>query len=305
MAKALWPWRVLRPVLLAGAAALTWMALSTSAATADSSVDPGSLLGAVTSSVSSLSSESSPAPLASSPSKAASPRTPSLGLLQPLVGSLAGASDQFGAALPVVNHVVPAGTVTAVSAPVAAAADDAAAVLVDSVAPRLAEAIPVLEPVLQPVADLVNGAPPLQVSSPELPVAATDASGDAVSRDPGTAGGQPSAALADQDGSFLNTAGGALGWAVASELASTGIPLASVGTRSAPPDIPWTDDPSPAPAGPSSGPGSGSSQSGSPGFAAWLGTVGLHLPRPGVFPVSGFPQHAPSPVSFDPGSSPD
>ena len=296
MTKALWPWRVLRPVLLAGAATLTWMTLATSAATADSSTDSGSLLGVVTSSVSSLSSGSAPAPVATSP-----------GLPQPLVGSLAGASDQFVAALPVVDHVLPAGTVTTVAAPVAAALDDAAAGLVDTVAPPLAEAFPILEPLLQPVADLVNGATPLRVSSPEPPVAATDASADAVSGDRGIAGGLPTAQLADQDGSFLTTVGSTVGWTLASELASTGTPLASAGMQSVSPDVPWTDDPSPAPApaGPSSGPGSGSSQSGSPGFPVWLSTFGLYLPLPGVFPISGSPEHAPSPVSFDPGSSPD
>ncbi|WP_307077381.1 hypothetical protein [Arthrobacter pascens] len=269
------------------------MTLSTSVATADS----GSLLGGVvTSSVSSLSSAPAPTPVAPSP-----------GLLQPLAGSLAGGSDQFVAALPVVNRVVPAGTVTAVSAPVAAAADDAGAGLVDTVSPPLADAFPVLEPVLQPVADLVNGDTPLPVSWPEPPVAATDASAEAVSGDPGTAGGLPPMPLADQDGSFLKTVAGTVGWTVSSELASTGTPSASAGMQSASPDIPWTDDPSPAPApaGPSSGPGSGSSQSGSPGFVAWLDTNGLYLPLPGVFPISGSAEHAPSPVSFDPGSSPD
>lgn len=290
MAKALWPRRVLRPVLLAGAATLTWMTLSASAATADSSTDSGSLLGTVTSSVSSLSSGTATVPV-----------SPTSGLLQPPASS-----DQSFAALPAVNHVVPDGTVSTIATPVVAMAEDAAADLMDTVAPPLADALPALVSVLQPVADLVNS-PGLPVSSLELPAVAIDASADAVSGDRGTGGALPAVALADEGGRFLTTVGGTFGWTAAPQLASTGTPLAIAGLQSASPDIPWTDDPwpAPAPAGPSTGPGSGSVQSGSAGFAAWLDTVNLHLPRPGVFPVSGSPEHAPSLVSFDPGSSPD
>lgn len=287
MAKALWPWRVLRLVLLAGAATLTWMTLSTSAATADASTDSGSLLGTETASVSSLSSGTAPAPVAPTP-----------GLRHPTVGS-----DQSVAALPAVNHVEPAGTVSTISTPLVATVENAAAGLMNTVAPPLADA---LESVLRPVADLVNSPRP-PVSSLELPAVAIDASADAVSGNRGTTGSLPAVALADEGGSFLTAVGGTFGWTAAPQLASTGTPLAIAGLQSASPDIPWTDDPwpAPAPAGPSTGPGSGSVQSGSAGFAAWLDTVNLHVPRPGVFPVSGSPEHAPSPVSFDPGSSPD
>jgi hypothetical protein len=56
---------------------------------------------------------------------------------------------------------------------------------------------------------------------------------------------------------------------------------------------------------PVSGSGSGQSSGGSPTPAAWLSNNFEYLPLPGSVPVSGLIQHAPAPVSFDPGSSPD
>jgi len=166
MAKARSPWRALRPFLLAGAVTATWLALSASAATADSSHDSGSLLGGVTSTVSSPA-----APLIGgvAPILDAAPSAPSAtGVLQPVVGSVASTADHLIAAVPVVNSVVPAGTVTSVAVPVAAVVDMAAGGLLETVTPPLVEAVPVLEPVLQPVVHLVDATvPPLPLALPE------------------------------------------------------------------------------------------------------------------------------------------
>ncbi|UZX02296.1 hypothetical protein F8G81_06435 [Arthrobacter sp. CDRTa11] len=319
MAKALSPWRVLRPVLLAGAATLTWLTFSTSAASADSSTESGSLLGGLTSSVSSISAPLtgtvSPAAVpAPEPAPAPAPASP--GLLQPGIGSVAGAADQLVAAVPVVSALVPAGTVSTVSAPVAVVADEAAAGLVNAVAPPLSEAVPVLEPVLQPVVDVVIGVSPLPVSLPVLEVPAIGPLAGSDVPAGGLADGDVSAAiaasLAVEGPDDLVNAGGAALAPSALSLALAGMSSASTaapGVQSSQPDVPGTGDPSPlsalAPAGPSSGAGSGSSAAGSSGSAALVDSFGLYLPLGGAYPISGFSEHAPSPVSFDPGSSPD
>jgi hypothetical protein len=306
MAQARSPWRLLRPVLLAGAATLTWLTLSTSAATADSSADSGALLGGVTSSVSSLSSPltgtiAPPTP-APAPAPAPAPVAPSTGLLQPVVGSLAGTADLLVTEAPVLDYVVPAGTVSAVTAPFAAAADDAAARLVNTVAPPLTEAVPVLETLLEPVTGLVDGV----ASLPELPLGVTVSSPvEALSADSVTTYVSVTSQLdsAPTDGGTVPT--------VATQPAGSGtsapIALASAGTHPDGPGAPLTLDPSaiPSPLGPTSGAGSGAPSSGSNASAAWVDSFGFYLPLPGGFRISGPSEHAPSPVSFDPGSSPD
>jgi hypothetical protein len=240
----------------------------------------------------------------------ASPASTPSGLLQPVAGTLAGTADQLVAAVPVVNTVVPTGTVSAVAVPVAVVADDAATGVVESVAPPLVDAVPVLEPVVQPVSDLVTGALPLPVTLPtvqdggSIPSVLTESptpvqvSADDIAR--ATAARQPLGVAGD------NAAGlTALPAALAGTSASPAGPTAAL--RSADPALPNADDPSPYAAlgSPSSGAGSGASPTGASGAAAWLNDFDLELLLPENFPVSGSSEHAPSPVSFDPGSSPD
>jgi hypothetical protein len=303
MAQARSPWRLLRPVLLAGAATLTWLTLSTSAAMADSSADSGALLGGVTSSVSSLSSALTET--AAPPAPAPAPVAPSTGLLQPVVGSLAGTADLLVTEAPVLDYVVPAGTVSAATAPVAAVADDATAGLVNTVAPPLAEAVPVLETLLEPVTDLVDGV----ASLPELPLGVTVSSPvEAPSADSVIAPLSVTSQLhsAPTDGGTVLAGGPTMAPPAASGTAAP-IALAAAGTHPDGPGAPLTLDPSaiPSPLGPTSGAGSGAPSPGSNGSAAWLDTFGFYLPLPGAFRISGPSEHAPSPVSFDPGSSPD
>lgn len=309
MARGLSPWRALRPVLLAGAATLTWLTLSTTAATADSP-DSGSLLGGVTSSVSSLA-----APLASTlPSlpEVATPApqpVPSPGLLRPVAGTLTGATDQLVTAVPVVNEVVPAGTVSTVVVPVAVVADDAAAGLVETVAPPLVDAVPVLEPLVQPVSDLVTGAVPLPVTLPSVPDSGSVTTDSASILNEGDSLADP-AASGNFSGIILEQLAGAASTAgfPASPVAALARTSSSPGaptTAASEPELPLAGSPSPAPSGPSSGAGSGAPPSGPSGSAAWLNDLDLEFLLPGPFPVSGSSEHAPSPVSFDPGSSPD
>lgn len=309
MAKVRSPWRVLRPLLLAGALTVAWLTLSSSAATADSSKDPGSFLGGVKSSVSSLS-----APLTGAVTQLAefhAPAAPAAlpaGILQPAVGNLSHTADQLIAAVPVVNGVVPSGTVSTVTAPVTAIADGAVAGLVDAAVPPLVDAVPALEPVMQPVADLVTGATPL---TPVVTGVLNDSHAFLSAPAPETAGPassseEPARALENSE-ALSGTVAGSSG----ADL--TGVPLAAGSPGvSAPPAAPADSDaegpvpsPVPAPAGPGTGSGSGASPSGPSGAAAWLNAVELGIPLSGTFPINGALAHAPSPVSFDPGSSPD
>ena len=302
MAKSRSPWRVLRLFLLAGAAALAWLAFSTSAATADSASD--SLLGSTTTSVSSLTASVNapvPEPIDAIPS----PDAPSPSLLQPMAGSIASAGGQLAAGLPVADQLVPTGTVSTVSDPIAATADDAAVALVDGVAPSLVEAVPVLDPVLQPVTDLVDGA--LQPLT--LPNVGVEGLNPTVE----IAGQAAASAIANQGAEFVGSSdvppAGASAVKQDRAAASFADSLINTGSQSAWAEAPVTVDhspvPAPAPPDPSSAPGVGASPTGSPGSAAWLDPFGLHLPPAGVVPVSGVTLHSPAPVSFDPCSSPD
>ncbi|MDI3193539.1 hypothetical protein QK290_03520 [Pseudarthrobacter sp. AL07] len=299
MANVLSPWRALRPLLLAGAVTAAWLTLSVSAATADSSEDSGSVLGGLNSAVSTLTAPLTGAvsPILEAPSPSPSPT----GLLQPVAGT----ADQLIAAVPVVNGVVPAGTATAVAVPIAALVDAAADDLVETVAPPHTDAATVLEPVLKPVVDLVDATvPSTPVALPGvLPLEEIAVAGEisAVTDAAAAAAGHVTPDATNSPGSAANL------------LAVTGtssLPVpASADMHSVPAESPWTTDPStpaaPAPAGPVSGAGSGASPSGASGSAASLDEASFNVPLLGVFPISGSPDHAPSPVSFDPGSSPD
>ncbi|MDT0169661.1 hypothetical protein [Pseudarthrobacter sp. BRE9] len=320
MARLSSPWRAMRPALLAGAAAITWLTLSSTAASADSGPDSSSLLGSVTSSVSSLSNTVAPAPPASPAGAAAGP-----GLVQPVVTQVSGLADNIISAVPVVDQVVPSGTISVVAAPLAAVADGVTAGVAQVVAAPAAEAVPVLEPVLQPVADLLTGTVPLPLPLPASPV-------DGVPADlpagviPDSAAAQPAAVevlpdapkmAPEQDLATGSSPAGPLAGsnsesetAGAVFLADTSGPRTAVSVPADPAyDQPLPVDPSPlpvqAPAAPASGAGSGGSSGGPSGAAAWLSPFGFGFERPGAVLAGEASEHAPAPVSFDPGSSPD
>ena len=312
MANAVSPWRALRPVLLAGAATLTWLTFSSPAASADALSDTSSLLGGVTSSVSSVTDK-----LAGPASAVPAPPPPaaSAGLLQPVVGQVSGIADNIVSVVPVVNQVVPAGTVTAVTAPIAYVADGATAAAVEAVVPPVAGSLPALEPVLQPVSDLVTGTVPLPVELPELPVRAVDEEVPAAAAVvPTEASAAVEPALADtpapSDSSSIAAPNTDTFPDSAGALPGTSGPLWAITSPSDFSDEqPGTADPSPAPAqapaAPGSGAGSGAASAGSPGSAAFLSPFDFNLPLSGAVCAGEFPEHAPAPVSLDPGSSPD
>lgn len=313
-------WRAVRPALLAGAAAITWLTLSSTAASADSGPDSSSLPGSVTSSVSSLSNTVAPAPPASPAGAAANP-----GLVQPVITQVSGLADNIISAAPGVDQVVPSGTISVVAAPLAAVADGATAGVAQVVAAPAAEAVPVLEPVLQPVADLLTGTAPLP-----LPLPAPPANGVPVDLPagviPDSAAAHPAAVEALPDVPEMATeqdlaAGSSPARPLAqsnveSETASAAFLADTSGPRTAvsvPADQayeqPLPVDPAPlpaqAPASPASGAGSCGSSGGPSGATAWLSPFGFGFERPGAVLAGEASEHVPAPVSFDPGSSPD
>ncbi|WP_081459824.1 hypothetical protein [Pseudarthrobacter phenanthrenivorans] len=307
------PWRALRPVFLAGAATITWLTLSSTAASADALPDTASLLGGVTTSVSSVTeklpvSESAAPAIAEAAAPAQSP-----GLLQPIVGEVSATADSIVTAVPLVTQVVPADTVSAISVPVAGVVDAAAAEVVETVVPPVAEALPVLNRVLEPVAGLVAGAPALPVPLPESPAAALLGEGSASAANSPVDGVRASALPVAETGSIAEVEADAQADAPSESVSRRPAPspVASDATVSMPlatRSEPGTRSPSPIPAQapPATGSGAGGSGSASSsGSAAWLNPFGFDLPMTGALSVGERSAHAPAPVSFDPGSSPD
>lgn len=323
MARSRSPWRALRPVLLAGAATLTWLTFSSTAASADTLSETSSLLGGVTSSVSAVSEKL----VSSAPGTPSTPPgTNSAGLLQPVVATVSDLADNIVASVPVVHHVVPAGTVAAVTAPVAQIADGATSAVVEAVVPPVTEAVPVLEPVLDPVTDLVTGASPLPVPVPSLPGPARDESTPtAPDFDPAEQATATDTGILLETGQSAASSGFSTGGSaveddpVPSATPASGVdgsgnsafPWAGSLTPSSMGDSPGSIDPSPGPglvhgAPGVSGAGSGaSSAAGASGSAAWLNSFDFYLPLTGASRVGEYSMHVPAPVSFDPGSSPD
>ncbi|WP_235013141.1 hypothetical protein [Arthrobacter sp. SLBN-100] len=224
-----------------------------------------------------------------------------------------GIADTIVSVVPVVNQVVPGDTITAVAAPIAYVADGATAAVVEAVVPPVAESLPVLEPVLQPVSDVVTGRAPLPVELPELPLAAVDeevpAAAAAVPTGASAAVESALANIPEPSESFFAAAPDTATFPDgAAALAGTSAALwAATSASGLGNEQPSTADPSPAhaPAVPGSGTGSGAASGGSPGSAAFLSSFSFDLPLSGAVCAGESPEHAPAPVSFDPGSSPD
>ena len=244
--------------------------------------------------------------------------------MQPVVTPVSGLADNLIAAVPVVDQVVPAGTVSAVSAPVVELADSVTTSVAQVVVAPAADALPVLEPVLQPVSDLLTGTAPLPLPLPDPPVGAVpvDLPAGVI---PDSAAAQSAAvetlpeasetaAEADVDAGSPDSGqvtGGNPGSEASgvSVLAGTSGPRTAVSVPAAPDyEEPLPVDQAPLPAqvpSPASGAGSGGSSGSPSGAAAWLSPFGFGFERPGAVPAIEASEHAPAPVSFDPGSSPD
>jgi hypothetical protein len=302
------PWRALRPLLLAGAAATAWLALSAPAAGADSATDSGSLLGGISSSVASIAgTAATQAPAVAAPP--AQPVTPEPGdLHQPLTGATTGTVYYLIEPVPVVNQIVPASTVGTVTAPVVTAADTVAEAA-HTVLPAASDALPVLDPILEPVKELTSGIDSLPLAESEavatglavVPDISTFDGGFGTDVEPALGG--PFTASPDSSGLsvMLESAASFPAARPGSAPSST----APAGSPESPGNGEAAPDPHELPAAPGSGSGTSQSSGASPGGSAWLSTFHVNVPLTGLFPVSGPLQNSPAPVSFDPGSSPD
>ncbi|MBT2595642.1 hypothetical protein [Arthrobacter sp. ISL-72] len=325
------PWRALRPLLLAGAAASVWLALSAPAASADSTADPGSLLGGISSSVSSIADKAAapvdalasavnvadpittPAPPAAArPAQPAAPEQ--LGLLQPAT-TITRTGDHLIEVVPVVAQIVPAGAVNTVTTPVAAAADTIVADAADAVIPAAGDAVPVLEPILEPVEEVLAGIDALPIPESKVLDPSPAAVPNISTFDGGlTTGVEPAVGGSGQ--ASLVTSGPTVVTESAQPMHSARTAPAQLSAQPhspAPPggslESPGNGEAAPVPhdppAVPGSGSGGGQSSGGGSGGSAWLSVFHLDTPLTGVFSISGPLQSAPAPVSFDPGSSPD
>lgn len=336
MANAHSPWRAMRPVLLAGAAAIGWLTMSSTAASADTLSEASSLLGGVTSSVTSsvsavtgkvagtVPTDSQTSTTAPTPAPAPVPARPA-GLLQPVVNQSSAVADNLISSVPVVNRVVPTGTVSAVATPIVDVADGTTAALVEAVVPPAAEAIPALEPVLVPVSDLVTGSAPLPLPdfSETLPLEELPASKPVPAAGINVVEPMQNAADAVPAESFgpaepapaaeVNVAAPALtvfpGYGAAFLAETSGIEPAVHPSGGGDAGQPATDapmhQPAQSPAVPGTGTGSGGSASVAFGSAAWLSAYDFdHFLSRAVLAREDS-EHTPAPVSFDPGSSPD
>lgn len=329
MAKSRSPWRTLRPALLAGAAALTWLTFSSTAASADTLPDASSLLSGVGSSVSTvLDKQLDSVPGLPSDSADARPA----GLLQPVIGSVAGLTDGVIASTPVVQHVIPAGTVPALAGPVTGIADRATSTVIETVIPPVTATVPALEPVLDPVADLVKGETLLPVPVQVLPDAPvlTDSgvtagpglvdpnSGNPAKPDAEQAAPQPAQSASQEESSIEESAADAASPAFLPGGTHREVPVGAPthgspdsSRQALPVELPGSVGPSPRPGPVPAAPvtaGAGSSapaSSGSSGSAAWLNSFHYQPAFAAVYSGGVRPEHAPDPVSFDPGSSPD
>lgn len=178
--------RPLRPVFLAGAAALTWLALSAPAADANNPHDQSSPLGGIASTVSSAgngagnglgnaaggaaaalvpdhSADAASEPVNAVPVNAepvTEPVTPTPEtVLAPVVSGITEPVDTFLGELPAPD-ILPPDPVAIVTDPVVALADTAIADITDTVVQPVTDTLPVDLPV-EPISDVLTGTPPL------------------------------------------------------------------------------------------------------------------------------------------------
>ena len=285
-------WAFLRPLLLALAAAASWIALSAAGASADSSASSDLLAGSGPSTLISVPATVTPAPVTTPPIRQA-------------VEEVTGLVDQVVETVPVVDRMVPDGTVTAVVDPAVGTVDGLVGGAVGTLVPLAGAA---LEP-LDPVFERAISAVPLPVAAPEgapdgSPAAVTQvpqASGDAAPRPAEaaarTAGAVPVSARVTSFDSLHRT-----GVACDAQLRPASAPavLPEAGPGDAPVDAPQ------APAGPAATTG-GSSPPGGNGstMPAWFGANHFRIPPANWAAVQPKLLTVPAPVSFAPGSSPD
>ncbi|HSN35079.1 MAG TPA: hypothetical protein VLT34_01905 [Arthrobacter sp.] len=322
-------WRSLRPVLLAAAAATTWLVLSAPAATASSDTD--SLLTNATSSVTALSPAADPAgdilipatdvasreagegPVAAVTSPVSAP------VLSPVVHEVTRAADGLLQVVP----VAPAASLTQLTERTEPVVHIADAVVGDSANSLLGVSGAVPEIVDAALTALIDpagarGTSPVSGTGLELPL--TVGGGKVGSLVPASAdqsgGANEPLTAPDATDSQADVTG-----AMVPALPRAGVFASSAPWGQLPPGAsadavaPGYPDGGPLdtlpdflpamPAMPGSGSAGGNGSGAGPSTPEWLAAHGFELPLTTALPVPGALLQSPSPVSFDPGSSPD
>lgn len=322
-------WSVLRPFLLAAAAATSWLAISASSAMADSSSGQEPLLGDVRSSVSTLTSPASgkPAPSLTSLQPVTPPArhiqseavdlASTLPRLQSITPAITTPADKLLGKVPVVSTIAPLPSLTDSVAAVAELTVSAAAGTAKATVSTVVEWV---SPIVSPVVETATGAKPVPLPS----LVPGEAVPHVLPGDPGTgAPGGSSALRAGDDhstGAPSETSAAAASAPLApsamnSNEAKAAVPYSqlppqaqTVVAMAAVPEDPSGDfgeaAPEPLPGLPGSSSGASASTSGHP-QPAWLSHYHLELAASLSIPAQGTLLEVPSPVSFDPGSSPD
>ncbi|BCW67883.1 hypothetical protein NicSoilB4_26460 [Arthrobacter sp. NicSoilB4] len=290
-------WRLLRPVLLAAAAATSWLALSAPAATADSTLEPAPLV-----------TSTSPSVLAIATSAADHAGSDVLQLETEQPPAPSGLMTVI--ALPA---LAPANPVATLTDPVATLADTVVGAASAAVLPVIGTVNEILDTVVEPIID--HGVPvpsPIPGTGTALPEVLPGGSLSDVL--PGvweeTAPSSPNPLV---DVTSESTRTGVSTSSAASAAATSGhrghfqSPAAVAG--SAAPESPAEGGLDallhPVPAVPRSGAAGSANTGGSPSVPPWLSNHHFMIPSPTASPVRGALLRAPSPVSFEPGSSPD
>ncbi|MCZ9881275.1 hypothetical protein [Arthrobacter sp. B2a2-09] len=310
---------VLRSVMLAGAGAVVWMALSSTAANADSGNTNHTLLGGAGSAVSNvvqnaaagLSGTLGNAVSGSAGSASAADSVPAPVVHLPaVVPQLARSVDQLVASTPVVSAVLPEGTVGAVTARVVSPAASAVDGIGSSVGSLVGR---VVTPALGAVGPAVQALPvilPVTISGIPATTPAVDLLGDLEAS--GTPSGQSSVLgsvagglppVAVKAAAPLFVLGGHEGLPV---LAGAPWNQASWNSGASGPSASNAAFPRGAPGGSDTVSGSAALSSNPSGAAAaWLQGTNLFYPLAGTLVSTAAAGSVPAPVSFDPGSSPD
>lgn len=290
--------RLLRPVLLGGAAAAVWLVLAAPTASAETGPGLDELAGSLDSTLSAA------APSAALPAPPPGSGGDSSGLLSPVLGSLPGSLD-WVIAPATAGKDVPPGALHDPAVATVELVDGTAAEAVRAVIPIASGLLPASGNLVDPLAGVVADIAPLPSAPSLLPVAPAPAATPAA--DPGEATtALPSSLRADASRRVAPAGSGARPAAsLQKALPRPSSPVASGEAQEPVDDLGTAGVPDAVPAVPGSGAGSAQSASGPGAGAAAETTVFVLRPPPGLCETSNPLQTAPEPVSFDPGSSPD
>jgi hypothetical protein len=325
-------WRSLRPLLLAAAAATSWLALSASAATADATPESaplvksaGSSLVAITTSaadhtgsvVLELKTEQPPT---RSELSAVIAFPAALPELRQAVSDVPASADGLLHSVPAVTSRPPANPIDALTDPVVALADTVAGAASSTVLPVTVAVTEILDPIVKPIID--HGVRPVpspipceSTALPEVLAGGSTSPGDSRSVVPSGTREEtapPSASIladatSESTGTWVSSSR-AVGAAVTSGSRGPFQSLAAL-AGSAAPESPAEGGPDAllyaVPAVPGSGAAGSANSGGSPSVPAWLSNHHFMIPSAPASPIRGAGLRAPSPVSFEPGSSPD